>query len=164
MAMFRFISAAALVVAAFGLSAPSFAEVVDGIASEATSAALVRRATEALAEERYADAARILNGTSLWGPYHRLAGVAYAGTGNLRLAEESFRSALVWDSRDAKAQAALGILLLEQGKRAEAERVFAIVSRRHANCASACQHAETIDNAADVLERWLDSSPVETNQ
>jgi Tfp pilus assembly protein PilF len=164
MAMLRFISAAALAVVAFGNSAPSFAQVADGIGSEATSAALVRRATEALSEKRYADAARILNGTWLWGPYHRLAGVAYAGTGNLRLAEDSFRNALVWDSRDARAQAALGVVLLKQGKRAEADRVFAIVSRRQANCASACQHAETIDNAAGVLERVLDSSPAETSQ
>lgn len=162
--MFRFISAAALVVAAFGLEVPSFAQMADDAPGESTSAALIRRATEALAEKRYADAARILNGTPLWGPYHRLAGVAHAGTGNLRYAEESFRSALVWNSRDARAQAALAIVLLKQGKRAEAERVFAIISRRQENCASACQHAETIDNAAYVLERWVDSPPVETNQ
>lgn len=162
--MFRFIPAAALVVAAFGLSVPSFAQTLNDVPGEATSTALIRRATEALAEERYADAARILNGTPLWGPYHRLAGVAHIGAGNLRLAEDAFRSALLWNPRDARAQAALGIVLLKQGRRAEAERVFATVSRRQANCASACQQAKTIDNAADVLERWVDSPPVETNQ
>jgi Flp pilus assembly protein TadD len=162
--MFRFISVAALVFAALGLAVPSFAVAVEAAPGEPYNAALIRRATEALSEKRYADAAWILNGTPLWGPYHRLAGVAHAGAGNLRLAEESFRNALFWNPRDARAQAALGIVLFKQGKHAEAERVFATVSRRQANCASVCQHAETIDNAADVLERLLDSSPVETNQ
>jgi Tfp pilus assembly protein PilF len=163
MAMFRFVSASALVVAAFGLAVPALAQTMEGVPDEPrVQTVLVRYAAEALSEKRYADAARILNGVRLWGPYHRMAGVAHAGAGNLRLAEDAFRNALFWNSGDARAQAALGVVLVKQGKHEEAERVFAAVSRRQANCASVCERAETINNAADVLERWLDSPPVET--
>lgn len=116
------------------------------------------QAVQAMEEARYTDAARMfdrLNELPLAFGLFQPAGVAHLRAGNLRNAEVSFGRALRVDPRSAEAQLGLGLVYVQQGRRAEAEELLRTLEKRQKRCASACERADEIDRATEVLARAL---------
>jgi predicted Zn-dependent protease len=118
---------------------------------------IILSARQAMKDGRHAEAAELLNGISLTHmPYfNQLAGVANAKAGNLPEAERYLERALARNARDSVAAVTLGQVRLQLGKRAEAEELLRGLEKRQARCASACERADEIDRATEVLARAL---------
>lgn len=163
----------ALVVSAPGLAAPVNTETIfgnpvsegarhmnmspSGFVDTGVPRVLFVQADTAFREGRYADAARILDGIGITfdAATNRLAALSHAGAGNLVAAERYFARALEADPRDARAQGGLGLVQLKLGKRAEAAALLRTLVTRQKRCASACERADEIDRATEVLARAL---------
>jgi tetratricopeptide (TPR) repeat protein len=119
---------------------------------------LYARAVQAMEEERFSNAARLYDCLNRL-PDARLyytAEIAHLRAGNLPAAEANFRNKLDMDPRSARSQLGLGYVYVQQGRRAEAEELLRTLQERQKRCASACERADEIDRATEVLTRALD--------
>lgn len=140
-----------------GSSAPSMS------APQFDPAAEYRKGIEALEAQNWKEARkafdRVLAVAPRDGTVNFLAGLAYAGSGDLKGAKRHYERAVKADKDLVDARLQLGLTYLKLGDRAKAESALAGLKAMQAECGAGCAKAADIGKAVDALAAALGSPP-----
>ena len=122
-----------------------------------------RQGIEALQAERWRDARKAFDKVLTVAPRdantNYLAGLAYAGLGDLKAAKRHYERAVKADKELVGAQRELGVTYLKLGDRAKAEAQLAALKALQDKCAASCPKAAEIGGAVTALTAALGSPP-----
>ena len=161
------ISAAALVLPTAGLSNPGGGGGGGGVPSATApsfdAAAEYRSGVEALQAQRFADArksfVKVLGVADRDANVNYLAGLAYAGEGNLKNARKHFEKAVRYDEKMVAAHQQLGVTCAKLGDRPKAEKALAGLKAMAAKCAGTCADSAKLTAAVAAVESAMGAGP-----